>query len=161
MKETLANRIVERGASSRGNGCKRRLKIFGIARKCLSTHEFNRNVVVKVHDEHFVLGIARMCEEFNRRDYVRELAAHTSAVVNDKSDGNGSISLFEYGEVLRLSVFKHAKFFPLQARDKTSARVSHIDGKQHEAGVDCNFLLALPGNGRLCRKRGREAENTQ
>jgi hypothetical protein len=102
-----------------------------------------------------------MYEEFHGCDYVRELAAHASAVVNDQSDGNGSISLFEYREVLRLSVFKHAKFFPLQAKDKSAARVSHIDGKQHEAGVDCNFRLAFPGYDALCRNSGRDTENAQ
>src|SRR5580765_2551592 len=89
MKETLANRIVERGSSPRGDGRKCFLKFLGIVRKCLASHEFNGNVIVEIHDEHFVPGIARMEEGIHRGNDIRELGTHTSAVINDEPDGNG------------------------------------------------------------------------
>src|SRR5579859_457526 len=161
MKETLANRIVERGSSPRGDGCKCFLKIPGIVRKCLPSHEFNRNVIVEIHDEHFILGIAQMYEGIHRGNDIRELGAHTSAVVNDEPHANGCVSLIEYRQLLQLSIFKHTKVFQLKARDKCSARVSHIDGKQDKTGVHCNFRLALPASGARRRERRIETENAQ
>jgi hypothetical protein len=158
MEETLPNRIVERGSSPRGDG-----------RKCFSSLGSFENALPPMSSTETsslksTTNISsRDCSNVGRNyrgNDIRELGTHTSAVINDEPDSNGSISLFEYREFLRLSVFKHAKVLQLQARDKGSTRVSHIYGKQNETGTNCNFRLVFPGGGTLRRERGRETENS-
>src|SRR5271155_2731880 len=128
MIQTLADGIVERRSSARTDGVEGFFEFFGIVREGFAFHEFDGNVVVEIHYEHFVLRIARMREGIDRRGDIREFIAHASAVVNHETDSNRSVLLFEYGEILRLPIFKNAKVLLLQTGDKSAVRVCHIDG---------------------------------
>jgi hypothetical protein len=95
MPQALADGIVERRSSARGDGMESFLEFLGIVRKRFSSHEFNGHVVVEIHDEHLILGIARMREGSDRSDDTVELGTHASAVVHDEADCYRSVSLIE------------------------------------------------------------------
>jgi hypothetical protein len=86
-----------------------------------------------------------------------KLGAHASAVVHDKADGYGSVSLIEHRYILRLAFFKYVKVFPLQTGYKCSARISDIDGKKNKAAAHRNFRLVLGSNGLVIRDRVEES----
>src|SRR5208283_5331472 len=132
MVESLTHGIVERGSSAGGNGVEGFLEILWIAGKCLSVHEFDRHIVIEVHHEHFILWIDGMREGGHRGNDTGKLGAHASAVINNKTDRNRSVSFIEYRDLLHLPIFKDAKIVGLETSDECAVRVGHIYGKQNK-----------------------------
>ena len=141
--EPFTDGIVESGASPRGDSVEGFLEILRIAGKGLSVHEFNRHVIIEIHDKHLILWIAGMNEGVHRGNDIRELAAHASAVVNDEADGDRSVALIKYGNLLRLPFFKDAKVVQLETGDGCSVGVSYIDRQQDKIHGERNFRLGV------------------
>src|SRR6266852_4769289 len=149
MVQPLTHGIVERGSSPRGDGCESCLKILCIAGKRLPLHKFNRYVIVEVHDEHFILWIARMREGGYGNNDARKLGAHASTVVNNKTHSNGSVAVLEDRQVLELAVLVDTKVLQPESGDECSTRVSYPHRQQDQVGGHGNFRLAVQGGGAL------------
>jgi hypothetical protein len=80
-------------------------------------------------------------------DDTGKLGAHASAVVHNKADTHGSVSVIEHCEISRLPLFKYMKVFLLQTRDERSARIGNINGKKDEAATHRDFRLVLCSSG--------------
>src|SRR5208283_1439575 len=160
--ESLTHGVVERGPSARGDGVESFLEFLCIAGKSFSIHEFDRHIVIEIHNEHFVLRINRMREGGHRGNDTGKLWAHAPAVVNNKANRDRVVSFVEYRDLLQLPVFKNAKIVRLETSDGCAMRVSHIYGKQNKIHRQVNFRLRVDGCRRMLRQvRWREADEAE
>src|SRR5580704_10125183 len=109
--EGFGDCVIEGGSSASGNGGESCLEVLCAMGERLSTEDLQPDVIIEVHNEHFVLRIAGMRESGDGGGDFGELGTHAAAVVNDEADGNGSIFLLKESEFLRAAVFKDAERF--------------------------------------------------
>src|ERR1700682_87444 len=146
MFEPLTHSIVERRSSARGDGCKGMLELLCVVGKRLPFHNFNGDIIVKVHDEHFILWITGMREGGHGGNDIRQLGTHTSAVVDDVTHGNRCVSVFKYSQILERAVLVDAEILELETGDESSARVGHLHRQHDEIGGHRNFRLSVDAN---------------
>src|SRR5690349_2020212 len=114
MMQSLADRIVQSGSSACRDSCQRGLQVLWVVGKGFAFHQFNRNVVIEIYDEHLILGIARMREVGYSYNDVWQFGTHTPAVINNEPDSNRRVAVFKYSRILKLAVFVDVKVFQLE-----------------------------------------------
>src|ERR1700690_2485222 len=85
VKETFRHGVVERGATPSVDGEDSFGEFAGIVGEWLAAEKFDRNIIVKINDEHFVLRIAGLREGSNRHGDFGKFRGHTAAVVNNQA----------------------------------------------------------------------------
>src|SRR5271154_256671 len=100
--------------------------------------EIQVEIIVEVHDESFVAGIAALHQGNGRFIHAGTFFAHAAAIVDHQAHADGNIFAFENGELLFDLIFKDAKIFLLEAFGETSAIVEYRSVQDHQVDADGN-----------------------
>lgn len=131
VEESFGDRVVECRSPARGDGRNGFFEFVCVICEGPPVEQFDRNVIIEINDEHFILRIAGLCESGNSRRDFRELGAHASAMVNDETDGHRSVFLLEPSKLLQPPILIDAEVRQGEPGNEIALRVGHPD-RQHD-----------------------------
>src|SRR5450755_1258010 len=139
--------IVEGGASACVNLFQRFLQLQQVVGEIL----VELILVVKIHNESFVLRTAGQHQAKRGLIHIVPLLSHGARVVDDYANRDRNIFVMERDDVLRLPVFKHAERAAVQVRNDVLVVVDHRGVQQdfvdvfaeNEDALVIEFLIFL------------------
>src|ERR1700723_493346 len=142
MIEPFGYSVIQRGSSAGSNGPYRFLELVWVVCERFSVQQLEPDLIVKIHDEHLVLRIARLCEGGNRSGDLRQLGPHAAAVVNNQAYSYRGVAALKNGDFLLSPILVYLEVVLTESGNQLSVPPRHSDGQHDEFCLHRNRGLA-------------------
>src|SRR5690348_7752553 len=130
--QSLYDGVIKRGRAHRRGAPDRAPELIGAIAELRPARQAQRHVLVEVHHEHLVLGVAGPDERPGGGGYLAEFLPHAPTVVDDQADGDGRVFVPEQTNRLKSAVLVKLKIVLFEARNGLTRPVSYRGLQHHQ-----------------------------